>query len=618
MKLSRVKAVIVLLIPILLSSCATTAAYTDDFITQKATQNGKIQITMSTKYSVYLDEFERATELKFPNLDLVLVGNHTANDSDEYAQRLKNNDLTDIVLTWPLDKAAQNCADNLIDLSGMEFTARYQLSALNNISQDGKLYYLPGPTQVRGIVFNKTMFKENGWQVPEDFDGFIKLCHEIEASGIRSLQLSFWNKEVLRYAFMAFGYSDSFSTSTAAKAISSYNQGDGSLSDFALPALNSFQRLIDEGVLRAEDLDVRYPTREEMLFNRKCAMVSDGISLLPLAEQAGNTDEFAVMPFFCPGNGTWGQLIPTQYIGLNKSLTNPENKEKYNLALQVMDYISTQEGQLALANNNTTMISSLSNTPSPKAPELSYMEEVINAGRCVIFPTLENVDAALYEGLSGLLKGELTTEQAVTLVDTQNKNPIPPIGSPVIGRASETFSLMDTGSYVTDVMRQNAQTDFALFLNNGMDGTFNGKGISAKFYEGEIVESDVTKRVLPVFQQGESGYMEIATITGANLVRVLEHSLDKGDWFYYASGLNMEYSPTATPEDRIKKLTDSQGADIQPDREYTVATLEGSIESKYITSLKTTETLISNLIINDIKEKGTISPVKDGRLIFIK
>lgn len=97
-------------------------------------------------------------------------------------------------------------------------------------------------------------------------------------------------------------------------------------------------------------------------------------------------------------------------------------------------------------------------------------------------------------------------------------------------------------------------------------------------------------------------------MTGANLINALEYTLDDGDWFYYCSGLQMNYDPTAEPGSRIKKITDSQGQGIQPEKQYTVAIMEGSVDDDYITSLETTEILIKDLIISDIQEKGTITP----------
>lgn len=597
-----------------LAACASKTKPKDDVLTQYKTEDGKIPVTISLKYSVYLDTFEEVAEKRFPELDLIQVGNYTANYSEEYEQQLLNDDLTDIIITWPLDNAAQNCEGRLIDLSGMDFTSRYNLSALSGISQNGSLYYLPGPTQVRGLVYNKTMFEENGWQVPTDFDSFIQLCQEIEESGMRSLQMSFWNKEVLRAAFIGFGYSQSFSSPASTEALQNYNSGSGSLADFALPAFESFKKLMDAGVFRPEDLDVRYPIREQMLFDSQCAMVSDGLSLIGQAAASGATDEFAIMPFFCPGDrATLGHLIPTQYIGLNQNLTKPENKEKYELVLKLMDFISTQEGQRALANNDAGLVSSLKQYETDDVAALAPIKETIERKQYAIFPTFTNVENELYEALAAMLRGEIDTDEVISRVDIANRNPAPRERAEYIGTASETFSLKETGSYVTDVLRKKAETDLALFLDNGKDGKFNARGISGKLYKGAIRTSDIIQRVLPTLQHGESGYLNIITISGENLRSVLEYTLSDGDWFYYFSGLKMTYDPTAQPGSRIKSITEENGREIDSQKLYRVAVMEGTVDEQWIDSCETTEIIISELIIEDVREKGTITPAKDGR-----
>ena len=75
--------------------CACSAKSPRDILTQKQTEAGKIQLTISPKYAVDLNDFEEAVEMRFSNLDLIQVGNYTSNYSDEYAQCLANDDLTD-------------------------------------------------------------------------------------------------------------------------------------------------------------------------------------------------------------------------------------------------------------------------------------------------------------------------------------------------------------------------------------------------------------------------------------------------------------------------------------------------------------------------------------------
>lgn len=615
----RFLVVMLMVLSLLLASCGSAKIADADLMTLKKPDPLKTQITIMTKYSVFLDEFEKAAEEKFPQVDIVQVGNFTSNYSDEYAQRMKNGDLTDIVLTWPLDNDARACEDYLIDLAGMEFTSRYSTSMLNSIAQDGKLYYLPGPTQLRGIIYNKTMFEKNGWEVPDDFEGFVALCKQIEASGMRSLQLSFWNKEVLRYAFMGFGYAGSFSSALSLQTLQTYNAGVGSFGDFAQPAFESFERLIKEGILKPSDLEVRYPIRGQMLYNRECAMVSDGIALIHEAKKAGSHDEFAIMPFFSHGDdGQWGHMIPVQYIGMNKNLTRPANKKKYQLVLELMDFISTPEGQLSLATGNTSCVSSLSQSAPPDAPELSPMRDAITKGHFAMFPSFTNVETAMYEALAAMLRGEIDSAEAIRRIDAENQNPTLVERPPPIAQAKETFSLAETGGLVTDILREYAGTDFALFLDNSKDGQYNARGISAKLYQGDVYESDITLRVLPVLQHGEEGFLHKVTLTGQNLLQVLEHSIEDGGGFYYVSGLKMTYDPYQEPGKRIQSIIDAAGGEIKPEQLYTVAVLEGSIDESLIEQCENTNVLVKDIVVNAVKQKGSLTPAKDGRLVMVK
>ena len=66
------------------------------------------------------------------------------------------------------------------------------------------------------------------------------------------------------------------------------------------------------------------------------------------------------MPFFSPGTPCdWARLYMVCYIGLNKHLGEPQNKKKYDPVMQLMDYISTPEGQLALAADTGISIQAL-------------------------------------------------------------------------------------------------------------------------------------------------------------------------------------------------------------------------------------------------------------------
>lgn len=594
-----------------------------DILTQKRIEENKIPITVLVKYAFSINEFEKAVEAKFPELDLIQVGNYTLDMGvAEYAARMEHDDLTDIMMTWPFNVGKEYFEERLIDLSSLPATNKYVTAMLDQNSIDGKLYYLPGPSQVRGLVYNKTLFEENGWSVPTDFESFVELCHKIEESGIRSLQLGLKNSEVLDTAFVGFSYESSFSKPKNAQWIEEYNQGNGNFNDNFQEALETFQILIDEGILKASDFDVDYSKREEMIFTRKTAMTEDSILLARMGlAYNGNTDEFALMPFFNRNGDDWSRLYAVCHIGLNKHLLERDNKEKHDLVMKIVDYISTPEGQMALAEDTGAMFSSLNGVAPPDIPEIVDLVSGLSQGRYAIFPTLKNAQVALREGLAGMVRGEIDGDSVAEMVDEMNQNPVKAQEPIVLGTATHNFTLIETGNFITDTMREKANSDIALFLDNGKDGLYNGKGVSGKIYEGDITDIDLL-RILPDMKLGEKGELLKVTMTGQDLLTTLEYSIpvnnNRDGWFYYFSGLLMEYDPTAAPGTRIGKITDEQGNEIDSKKLYTVAVMDETIPSDFIKSCEETGITINTLLSEKLKAENTVSPSGDGRFKVIR
>lgn len=61
---------------------------------------------------------------------------------------------------------------------------------LEFIPQEG-VYALPYAANAAGILYNKDMFEEHGWEIPDTWDEFIALCEEIKAEGILPLYLGY-------------------------------------------------------------------------------------------------------------------------------------------------------------------------------------------------------------------------------------------------------------------------------------------------------------------------------------------------------------------------------------------------------------------------------------------
>ena len=52
-------------------------------------------------------------------------------------------------------------------------------------------YGLPYAANVAGVLYNKDMFDEHGWQIPNTWEEFTALCDEISAAGIQPLYLGY-------------------------------------------------------------------------------------------------------------------------------------------------------------------------------------------------------------------------------------------------------------------------------------------------------------------------------------------------------------------------------------------------------------------------------------------
>lgn len=87
-------------------------------------------------------------------------------------------------------------ADLFMDISDLEEVGRVKQSYLDMdkelefIPREG-IYALPYAANAAGILYNKDMFEEHGWKIPETWDEFIALCEQIQSEGILPLYLGY-------------------------------------------------------------------------------------------------------------------------------------------------------------------------------------------------------------------------------------------------------------------------------------------------------------------------------------------------------------------------------------------------------------------------------------------
>lgn len=87
-------------------------------------------------------------------------------------------------------------ADLFMDISDLEEIETVKQSYLDMdkelefVPKEGT-YALPYAANAAGILYNKDMFEEHGWEIPETWDDFLVLCEQIKDDGISPLYLGY-------------------------------------------------------------------------------------------------------------------------------------------------------------------------------------------------------------------------------------------------------------------------------------------------------------------------------------------------------------------------------------------------------------------------------------------
>lgn len=79
------------------------------------------------------------------------------------------------------------------DYPGMSDIKQSYIDILENLEitpEDGT-YGVPYVANAAGILYNRDMFEEHGWEIPESWDELIELCEEIQAEGILPFYFGF-------------------------------------------------------------------------------------------------------------------------------------------------------------------------------------------------------------------------------------------------------------------------------------------------------------------------------------------------------------------------------------------------------------------------------------------
>lgn len=259
-----------------------------EIITLEPPSEEKISITMRGEDNINVALIEEALETEFPELDIIFINN-------TQTQCLLEKDFEDLFLPpYAFYFTEADPENTFLDLSDKAFLSNYDLSVLNNCEHQGQLYYLPGLSNVQGIVYDRELFLENGWETPHSLTEFMELCETINAARIRAYQPSLVYNNSIKLHFTVFNYSSVFAGVDNYNWLQDFRIGEATMSGHMEPAFERMQELLDAGVYRPGDFEVKPGERSVMMYkDHTCAMTHG--SLASSGDSVDIGGEFAAM-----------------------------------------------------------------------------------------------------------------------------------------------------------------------------------------------------------------------------------------------------------------------------------------------------------------------------------
>ncbi len=148
-------------------------------------------------------------------------------------------------------------------------------SVIDSIKMDGATYFVPAAGDVLGICYNKALFEEHGWEVPETIDDFMALCEEIKTTTDIA---PFAYTGMYPYYFDAFIWPVICSYGNGAETYKDFNNLEEGwwLSEPVTKAFNLVQEIRDKGYFVDGMMGMNHTGSQMEFINGNIAMICVG------------------------------------------------------------------------------------------------------------------------------------------------------------------------------------------------------------------------------------------------------------------------------------------------------------------------------------------------------
>ncbi|WP_343247924.1 extracellular solute-binding protein [Diplocloster hominis] len=579
----------------------------------KKPENGRHEPLTIMMGSIQSAPFLALMHEKYPEVQLDIVSYTGSNTSGYYQYLLENGEVTDIMPmnVFSLQEAQQ---EFLLDLSGCSFLSNYKTADINQVTLDGSVYAVPMSASIIGLYYNKTLFTEHGWEVPQNFQELKALTGKIKEAGLDPVSAQFELSGNGFFDLFTMAKTNYLSTPKGLQWEQDFKAGNAAAAEGLYEAMTLIQELIDCGFLDAADTGRSYEEGMQRFYSREAAMLLNaGVIPRFTQNEDGTGDQYGIMPFY-GGEDDNSVLIsaPLCYYGLSKTLEEPGNEQKLEDALKVMEVLSTEEGQKSLIRKPDNYITPLKNEIIPENSPFHEVSDTIRSGHTsnLAYAGYEHLLIGVGDKVRDWVAGKCTGEDVLALIDQMQAEFLS--GTlPVITTATRDFTMEETAQLQAEAFRQAAGTEIGLVSLGGYhDGYENYSGVCGKLFAGGVSQDQINA-VVPGLYNDPICVLELL---GADIKGLLEAG------FVTAEGVDgFPYIPagiivTKDTNGKVKQIIMEDGSSFDEAAAYTVAVDLGGFTEEIgrVGSVKETELVVVDVVKDYMSAHSPLSPLESS------
>lgn len=338
----------------------------------------------------------------------------TSNSSDRLQTlkvRLLSGEGVDVVTVTPGDWGELMNAGYVQDNTGEECLSAYNELDVESMTVDGKVYGIPYAKDVIAVMYNKTMFDENGWEVPSNKQEWLDLCDTIAATGMTPMINGLKDGWPINDEIAPFMHGLYVNNPDIFKQIDS---GEKKYTDQEF--VDCYTEIADyfaSGAVSKEAIGLSYDQALSYFATGKSAMICHGEWAMGSIKQA--EPDFEIGVFQIPYNNEGESQIGCAEVGQYQVITSiTKDKEACQLLL---DYMSSEEGAAYFT-------ASMGNFSAVKGAETSGMEmwnSVLNDYETMPFfydQMYPGAKTEMYSQMQLLFTGDTTVEEALAAIQS--------------------------------------------------------------------------------------------------------------------------------------------------------------------------------------------------------